>query len=254
MDNFCLTKQRSFLKTKRYSPQIFDMARISKKRKAAEALVDSEKLYALSDAMVLVKKVNTTKFDASVDLHIRLGIDPRKADQALRGTVSLPHGTGKKKTVMVFCTPDKEAEAKAAGADYVGLDELVTKVQGGFTDVDAVVAMPSTMAKVGRLGRVLGPRGLMPNPKTGTVTMNVGDAVSEIKKGKISFRVDKYGIIHSPVGKVSFTAEQLTDNANEVLSTIIKMKPSSAKGIYMKSLTMASTMSPAIKIDPKSVK
>lgn len=230
------------------------MARISKKRKAAEALVDSEKLYALSDAMVLVKKVNTTKFDASVDLHIRLGIDPRKADQALRGTVSLPHGTGKKKTVMVFCTPDKEAEAKAAGADYVGLDELVTKVQGGFTDVDAVVAMPSTMAKVGRLGRVLGPRGLMPNPKTGTVTMNVGDAVSEIKKGKISFRVDKYGIIHSPVGKVSFTAEQLTDNANEVLSTIIKMKPSSAKGIYMKSLTMASTMSPAIKIDPKSVK
>ncbi len=230
------------------------MARISKKRKAAEALVDSEKLYTLSDAMALVKKVNTTKFDASVDLHIRLGIDPRKADQALRGTVSLPHGTGKKKTVMVFCTPDKEAEAKAAGADYVGLDDLVTKVQGGFTDVDAVVAMPSTMAKVGRLGRVLGPRGLMPNPKTGTVTMNVGDAVSEIKKGKISFRVDKYGIIHSPVGKVSFTAEQLTDNANEVLSTIIKMKPSSAKGIYMKSLTMASTMSPAIKIDPKSVK
>ncbi len=230
------------------------MARISKKRKAAEALVDSEKLYPLNEAMALVKKVNTTKFDASVDLHIRLGIDPRKADQALRGTVSLPHGTGKKKTVMVFCTPDKEAEAKAAGADYVGLDELVTKVQGGFTDVDAVVAMPSTMAKVGRLGRVLGPRGLMPNPKTGTVTMNVGDAVSEIKKGKISFRVDKYGIIHTPVGKVSFTAEQLTDNANEVLSTIIKMKPSSAKGIYMKSLTMASTMSPGIKIDPKSVK
>lgn len=230
------------------------MARISKKRKAAEALVDSEKQYPLSEAMALVKKVNTTKFDASVDLHIRLGIDPRKADQALRGTVSLPHGTGKKKTVMVFCTPDKEAEAKAAGADYVGLDDLVTKVQGGFTDVDAVVAMPSTMAKVGRLGRVLGPRGLMPNPKTGTVTMNVGDAVSEIKKGKISFRVDKFGIIHTPVGKVSFTAEQLTDNANEVLSTIIKMKPSSAKGIYMKSLTMASTMSPAIKIDPKSVK
>ena len=230
------------------------MARISKKRKAAEALVDSEKQYPLNEAMALVKKVNTTKFDASVDLHIRLGIDPRKADQALRGTVSLPHGTGKKKTVMVFCTPDKEEEAKAAGADYVGLDDLVTKVQGGFTDVDAVVAMPSTMAKVGRLGRVLGPRGLMPNPKTGTVTMNVGDAVSEIKKGKISFRVDKFGIIHTPVGKVSFTADQLTDNANEVLSTIIKMKPSSAKGIYMKSLTMASTMSPAIKIDPKSVK
>ena len=230
------------------------MARISKKRKAANALVDNEKLYALSDAMALVKKANTTKFDASVDLHIRLGIDPRKADQALRGTVSLPHGTGKQKTVMVFCTPDKEAEAKAAGADYVGLDELVKKVQDGFTDVDVIVAMPSTMAKVGRLGRVLGPRGLMPNPKTGTVTMDVGAAVTEIKKGKISFRVDKFGIIHSPVGKVSFSADMLSDNANEVLSTIIKMKPSSAKGVYMKSLTVASTMSPGIKVDPKSIK
>ncbi len=230
------------------------MARVPKKRKAANAKVDKEKLYALQDAMALIKQVNTAKFDASVDLHIRLGVDPRKADQALRGTVSLPHGTGKQKTVMVFCTPDKEEEAKAAGADYVGLDELVTKVQGGFTDVDAVVAMPSTMAKVGRLGRVLGPRGLMPNPKTGTVTMNVGAAVSEIKKGKISFRVDKFGIIHAPVGRVSFSADQLADNANEVISTIVKMKPSSAKGIYMKSLTVASTMSPGVKIDTKMIK
>ena len=228
--------------------------RISKKRKAANALVDKEKLYTLTEAMSLVKKATTAKFDASVDVHIRLGIDPRKADQALRGTVSLPHGTGKQKTVMVFCTPDKEAEAKAAGADYVGLDELVAKVQGGFTDVDAVVAMPSTMAKVGRLGRVLGPRGLMPNPKTGTVTMDVAAAVNEIKKGKISFRVDKFGIIHAPVGRVGFDPSQLVDNATEVLSTIIKMKPSSAKGVYMKSLTVASTMSPGIKIDTKSVK
>jgi len=230
------------------------MARVPKKRKAANAKVDKEKLYAIEDAMALIKQVNTAKFDASVDLHIRLGVDPRKADQALRGTVSLPHGTGKQKTVMVFCTPDKEDEAKAAGADFVGLDELVKKVQGGFTDVDAVVAMPSTMAKVGRLGRVLGPRGLMPNPKTGTVTMNVGAAVTEIKKGKISFRVDKFGIIHAPVGRVSFSADQLADNANEVLSTIVKMKPSSAKGIYMKSLTVASTMSPGVKIDTKTIK
>lgn len=229
------------------------MARVPKKRKAANAKVDKEKFYTLEEATALVKKVNTAKFDASVDLHMRLGVDPRKADQALRGTVSLPHGTGKQKTVMVFCTPDKEAEAKAAGADYVGLDELVAKVQGGFTDVDAVVAMPSTMSKVGRLGRVLGPRGLMPNPKTGTVTMDVAGAVNEIKKGKISFRVDKYGIIHAPVGRVSFSADQLFDNANEVLSTIIKMKPSTAKGIYMKSLTVASTMSPGIKVDTKSI-
>ena len=230
------------------------MAKVSKKRKVANAKVDREKLYALSDAMKLVKEVNTTKFDASVDVHIRLGVDPRKADQALRGTVSLPHGTGKTKVVAVFCTPDKEEEAKAAGADLVGLAELVQKVQGGFTAFDAVIAMPSTMAQVGRLGRILGPRGLMPNPKTGTVTMNVGQAVSEIKKGKISFRVDKYGIIHAPVGRISFDANKLEDNANEVLSTIVKMKPSTAKGIYMKSVTIASTMSPGIKIDPKSIK
>lgn len=230
------------------------MPRISRKRKEANAKVNKEQLYSLDDAMKLVKDVNIAKFDASVDIHVRLGVDPRKADQALRGTVSLPHGTGKSKVVMVFCTPDKEEEAKAAGADYVGLDELVTKVQGGFTDVDAVVAMPSTMAKVGRLGRILGPRGLMPNPKTGTVTMDVGSAVSEIKKGKISFRVDKYGIIHAPVGRVSFDPGKLSDNANEVLSTLNKMKPSTAKGTYMKSISVASTMSPGIKVDPKSIK
>lgn len=230
------------------------MARVSKKRKIANAKVDREKLYSLDDALKLVKEVNTTKFDASVDVHVRLGIDPRKADQALRGTVSLPHGTGKTKVVAVFCTPDKEDEARAAGADFVGLDELVQKVLGGWTDFDSVIAMPSTMAKVGRLGRVLGPRGLMPNPKTGTVTMNVGQAVSEIKKGKISFRVDKYGIIHAPLGRVSFDATKLQDNAKEVLGTLNKMKPSSAKGIYMKSVTIASTMSPGIKVDPKSFK
>jgi len=230
------------------------MAKVSKKRKISNAKVDRDKLYSLDDAMKLVKEVNTAKFDASIDVHIRLGVDPRKADQALRGTVSLPHGTGKTKVVAVFCTPDKEEEAKAAGADYVGLAELVQKVQGGFTDFDAVIAMPSTMAQVGRLGRILGPRGLMPNPKTGTVTMDVGQAVSEIKKGKISFRVDKYGIIHAPVGRVSFDASKLQDNAKEVLDTIIKMKPSTAKGTYMKSVTVASTMSPGIKVDTRSFK
>lgn len=227
---------------------------ISKKRKAAEAKVDSTKQYALEDAMALIKEVNTTKFDASVDLHIRLGVDPRKADQALRGTVTLPHGTGKTKRVAVFCTPDKEQEAKDAGADFVGLDELVAKVQGGWTDFDVAVAMPQTMAKVGRIGRILGPRGLMPNPKTGTVTMDIGNAIKDVKGGKISFRVDKYGIIHSSVGRVSFSAEKLRDNAQEVLGTLVKMKPSSAKGTYMKSVTVASTMSPGVKIDPKSIK
>lgn len=230
------------------------MAKVSKKRAAANAKIDSEHHYPLSEAMALVKETNCTKFDSSVDIHIRLGIDPRKADQALRGTVSLPHGTGKSKKVLVFCTPDKEAEAKEAGADFVGLDELVAKVQGGWTDVDVVIATPNVMAKVGKIGRVLGPRGLMPNPKTGTVTPNVGAAVSEVKKGKISFRVDKFGIIHSSVGRVSFSADKLTDNANEVLETIVKMKPSSAKGIYMKSVVVASTMSPGIKVDTKSIK
>ena len=230
------------------------MAKIGKKRKAANEKVNPEQLYALEEAMALAKEVNTTNFDASVDVHVRLGIDPRKADQALRGTVSLPHGTGKTKRVLVFCTPDKEEEAKAAGADYVGLDDLIAKVQGGWTDVDVVVAMPQVMAKVGRIGRILGPRGLMPNPKTGTVTPNVGAAVAEVKKGKISFRVDKYGIIHSSVGRVSFEADKLAENAQELLGTLLRMKPASAKGTYMKSVTVASTMSPGIKVDPKSIR
>ncbi|MGH1435235.1 MAG: 50S ribosomal protein L1 [Lewinella sp.] len=230
------------------------MAKISKKRAAANAKVDSTKLYDLPEAMELVKDVNLTKFDASVDVHVRLGIDPRKADQALRGTVTLPHGTGKTKRVVVFCTPDKEDEAREAGADHVGLDDLIQKVSGGWTDFDVVVAMPQVMAKIGRLGRILGPRGLMPNPKTGTVTPNVGAAVSDVKGGKISFRVDKFGIIHSSIGRVSFSAEKLTDNANELLGTIVRMKPSTAKGNYMKSVTVVSTMSPGIKIEPKSIR
>jgi len=230
------------------------MAKVSKKRQIANAKVDSTKLYALKDAVALVKEVNTTKFDASVDLHIRLGVDPRKADQAIRGTVSLPHGTGKVKKVLVLCTPDKEAEAKAAGADYVGLEEFITKIGQGWTDVDVIIAMPSVMAKVGQIGRILGPRGLMPNPKTGTVTINVGAAVEEVKAGKISFRVDKYGIIHSPIGRVSFTPEKLADNALELISMLEKMKPSTAKGIYMKSVSLASTMSPGISIDTKTIK
>ena len=230
------------------------MAKVSKKRKAANAKVDPDKFYSIEEATALVKQVNTTKFDASVDLHMRLGVDPRKADQALRGTVTLPHGTGKTKRVLVFCTPDKEEEAKAAGADFVGLDDLVTKIQGGWTDFDVAIAMPMTMAKVGRIGRVLGPRGLMPNPKTGTVTMDVGAAVNEVKGGKISFRVDKYGIIHSTVGRVSFDANKLADNAMELITTLVKMKPSTAKGTYVKSITLASTMSPGIKVDTKSIK
>lgn len=230
------------------------MAKIGKKRKAANEKVDSTKAYAIEEAMALVKEVNTTKFDASVDLHVRLGVDPRKADQAIRGTVTLPHGTGKTKRVLVFCTPDKEAEAKEAGADFVGLDDMVKKVQDGWTDFDVVVAMPQVMAKVGRLGRVLGPRGLMPNPKSGTVTPNVGAAVNDVKGGKIAFRVDKFGIIHASVGRVSFDADKLTGNANELLSTLSKMKPSSAKGTYMKSVTVASTMSPGIKVDTRSIR
>ncbi len=230
------------------------MAKISKKRKAAEAKIEVDKQYDLVDAMALVKQVNIAKFDASVDLHIRLGVDPRKADQALRGTVSLPHGTGKTKRVLVLCTPDKEEEAKAAGADHVGLDDYIQKIQDGWTDIDVIIAMPNVMAKVGRIGRVLGPRGLMPNPKTGTVTLNVGEAVSEVKKGKISFRVDKYGIIHTPVGRVSFSPDQLKDNAREVLETIVRMKPSTAKGTYMKSVTVASTMSPGVPVEVKSLK
>lgn len=230
------------------------MAKVSKKRKAVNAKVDSTKAYSLRDAVTLVKEVNTTKFDASVDLHVNLGVDPRKADQAIRGTVSLPHGTGKVKRVLVLCTPDKEAEAKAAGADYVGLDEFITKISQGWTDVDVIIAMPNVMAKVGQIGRILGPRGLMPNPKTGTVTINVGAAVEEVKAGKISFRVDKYGIIHSPVGRVSFTPEKLAENAIELITTLEKMKPSTAKGTYMKSISIASTMSPGISVDTKTIK
>ena len=229
------------------------MAKLSKARKAAVEKVDANKQYALSDAMALVKEVNTAKFDASVDVHVRLGLDPRKPDQALRGTVTLPHGTGKTKRVLAFVTPDKEQEAKDAGADFVGLDDLVAKVQGGWTDFDVVVAMPQTMAKVGRLGRVLGPRGLMPNPKTGTVTMDVGQAIADVKGGKIAFRLDKYGIIHSSIGRVGFSPDQLTANANELLGTLNRLKPSSAKGAYMKSVTIASTMSPGIKVDPKTI-
>lgn len=228
------------------------MAKLSKKRKAANAKIEADKQYAILEAMGLVKEVNTTKFDSSVDVHVRLGIDPRKADQALRGTVTLPHGTGKVKRVLAFVTPDKEQEARDAGADYVGLDDLINKVSDGWTDFDVVVAMPQTMAKVGRLGRVLGPRGLMPNPKTGTVTMNVGTAVSDVKGGKIAFRVDKFGIVHASVGRVSFSAEKLVDNATELLTTLFRMKPSSAKGTYMKSITIASTMSPGVKVDPKA--
>ncbi|MEZ5042566.1 MAG: 50S ribosomal protein L1 [Saprospiraceae bacterium] len=230
------------------------MAKVGKKRAAVDAKVDSTKLYALEDAMALIKDINTTKFDASVDVHVRLGIDPRKADQALRGTVSLPHGTGKTKRVLVLCTPDKEEEAKAAGADYVGLDDLITKIQNGWTDVDVVIAMPQVMAKVGRIGRTLGPRGLMPNPKTGTVTQDVGAAVADVKKGKISFRVDKYGIVHASIGRVSFSPDQLKDNANELIGTLVRMKPSTAKGTYLKSLTVASTMSPGLKVDTKTIK
>lgn len=229
------------------------MAKLSKKRKATADKYDADMLYPMNEAMKVVKDVNTTKFDASIDLHIRLGVDPRKADQAIRGTVTLPNGTGKSKTVLVLCTPDKEQEALDAGADYAGLDEYIAKIQQGWTDVDVIIAMPNTMAQVGRVGRILGPRGLMPNPKTGTVTPNVGAAVGDVKGGKIAFRVDKYGIIHSSIGRVSFTADKLAENAQELLGTIEKMKPASAKGIYMKSVTVASTMSPGIKIDTKSI-
>jgi len=229
------------------------MAKLSKKRKAALEKVDANKLYNLKEASALIKEINTASFDASIDVHINLGVDPRKADQAIRGTAVLPHGTGKSKSVLVLCTPDKEAEAKEAGADYVGLDEFIDKISKGWTDVDVIVAMPTVMAKVGRVGRILGPRSLMPNPKSGTVTMDVAAAVKDVKGGKISFRVDKYGIIHSTVGRVSFSADKIEENAALLIDTIVKMKPSTAKGAYVKSLTMASTMSPGIAIDPKTI-
>jgi large subunit ribosomal protein L1 len=227
--------------------------KVTKKRKVVNAKVDSEKLYSLADASVLIKEVTKTNFDASVDVHVKLGVDPRKADQALRGTASLPHGTGKTKRVLVLCNPDKEEEARAAGADHVGLEDYIKKVSEGWTDVDVVIATPNVMAQIAKLGRILGPRGLMPNPKVGTVTLEVGNAVSEVKKGKVSFKVDKYGIIHSSVGRVSFDQEKIQENAAELLQTLSRMKPSSAKGIYFKSIYLASTMSPSIAIDPKSV-
>lgn len=228
------------------------MATLTKKRKAAEAKYDASKAYSVADASKVVKEITTTKFDASVDLAIRLGVDPRKANQMVRGTVTLPHGTGKTMRVLAIVTPDKEAEAKAAGADYVGLDEYIEKIKGGWTDVDVIITMPSVMGKVGALGRVLGPRGLMPNPKTGTVTMDVGKAVQDSKGGKIDFKVDKAGIVHAGIGKVSFDADKIAENANELLQAILKLKPSSAKGAYVRSVTMSSTMSPGIIIDSKS--
>jgi len=227
------------------------MARVSKKRKEILAKIDREKAYSLSEACALVKEITTTKFDASVDIAVRLGVDPRKANQMVRGTVALPHGTGKDVKVLVLCTPDKTEEAIAAGADYVGLDDYIDKIKGGWTDVDVIVTMPSVMGKVGALGRILGPRGLMPNPKTGTVTMDVAKAVTEVKAGKIDFRVDKYGIVHAAVGKVSFDTVKMQENIAELMSTIVKLKPSAAKGTYLKSINLSSTMSPGISIDTK---
>jgi large subunit ribosomal protein L1 len=227
------------------------MATLTKKRKAVIGKIDANKSYSVAEASKLVKEVTTTKFDASVDLAIRLGVDPRKANQMVRGTVTLPHGPGKTMRVLALVTPDKEAEAKAAGADFVGLDEYIEKIKGGWTDVDVIITMPSVMGKVGALGRVLGPRGLMPNPKTGTVTMDIGKAVTDSKGGKIDFKVDKAGIIHAGVGKVSFDANKIAENANELMQTIMKLKPSSAKGTYVKSVTMSSTMSPGVAIDTK---
>src|SRR5688500_6490393 len=228
------------------------MAFISKKRKVAETKVDANKAYTLKEASALVKQITTCKFDASVDLHIRLGVDPKKADQAIRGTVSLPHGTGETKRVLVLCTPDKVAEATAAGADYVGLEEYVTKIEGGWVDVDVIIATPSVMPKIGKLGKVLGPRNLMPNPKTGTVTNDVANAINDVKGGKIAFKVDKVGIIHASIGRVSFAPEKIAANSEELLNAIIKAKPSSAKGIYLRGISIASSMSPGITVDTKA--
>ena len=228
------------------------MSKLTKNQKIAYAKVE-DKAYKLSEAAALLKEITFTKFDASVDIDVRLGVDPRKANQMVRGVVTLPHGTGKTVRVLVLCTPEKEAEAQAAGADYVGLDEYIEKIKGGWTDVDVIITTPNVMGKVGALGRILGPRGLMPNPKTGTVTMDVAKAVQEVKAGKIDFKVDKYGIIHTSIGKVSFTPEQIVDNAHEVMSTIIKLKPSAAKGTYVKSIFISTTMSPGIEVDTKSV-
>ena len=229
------------------------MSKLTKNQKNALAKVEAGKAYKLAEAAALLKEITFTKFDASVDVDVRLGVDPRKANQMVRGVVTLPHGTGKVVRVLVLCTPEKEADAQAAGADFVGLDEYVEKIKGGWTDVDVIICTPNVMGKVGALGRILGPRGLMPNPKTGTVTMEVGKAVQEVKSGKIDFKVDKFGIIHTSVGKISFTAEQIADNAKEVLNTIIKLKPAAAKGSYVKSIYLSTTMSPGLQIDSKSV-
>ena len=227
------------------------MARLTRKQKEAAAKIDKSKLYSVEEASALIKEVTNTKFDASVDIAVRLGVDPRKANQMVRGVVSLPHGTGKDMKVLALVTPDKEAEAKEAGADYVGLDEYLDKIKNGWTDVDVIITMPSVMGKLGPLGRVLGPRGLMPNPKTGTVTMDVAKAVTEVKAGKIDFKVDKTGIVHAAIGKASFSADKIAGNAQELLTTLMKLKPTAAKGVYVKSIYMSSTMSPSVAIDPK---
>ena len=229
------------------------MSKLTKNRKLVLAKIEPNKAYKLSEAAALLKEITFTKFDASVDLDVRLGVDPRKSNQMVRGVVTLPHGTGKSVRVLVLCTPDKETEATEAGADYVGLDEYVEKIKGGWTDVDVIITTPNVMAKVGALGRILGPRGLMPNPKTGTVTMEVGKAVKEVKAGKIDFKVDKFGIIHSSIGKIAFSAEQIVDNANEFMNVIMKLKPATAKGTYVKSIFLSTTMSPGLQIDPKSL-
>ena len=229
------------------------MAKLTKKQKDAHAKIDKDKLYSVAEGAALVKEITNTKFDASVDLAVRLGVDPRKANQMIRGVVTLPHGTGKDVKVLALVTPDKEAEATEAGADFVGLDEYLEKIKGGWTDVDVIITMPSVMGKLGPLGRVLGPRGLMPNPKTGTVTMDVAKAITEVKAGKIDFKVDKTGIVHAAVGKASFSADKLEENARELLDTLMKMKPAAAKGVYMKSIFMSSTMSPSVQLDPKTV-
>ena len=229
------------------------MTKLTKNMKSALAKVDSSKLYSLDEAAKLVKEITTTKFDASVDIDVRLGVDPRKANQMVRGVVTLPNGTGKETRVLVLCTPDKNEEAKAAGADHVGLDDYIEKIKGGWTDIDVIITMPSVMAKVGALGRVLGPRGLMPNPKSGTVTMDIAGAVREVKAGKIDFKVDRYGIVHSTVGKVSFEPDMIVGNVKEFVGIIQKLKPSAAKGTYIKSIYLSSTMSPGIKVEPKSI-
>jgi len=229
------------------------MSKLTKNRKLALEKLDKDKQYTVAEASGLVKEMTKTKFDSSVDIDVRLGVDPRKANQMVRGVVTLPNGTGKDLKVLVLCTPEKEDEAKEAGADYVGLDDYIEKIEKGWTDMDVIVTMPPVMAKIGKLGRVLGPRGLMPNPKSGTVTMDIGKAVKEVKMGKIDFKVDKYGIIHTSIGKVSFSAEKITENAREFINTIVKLKPSSAKGTYIKSIYLSSTMSPGVKIDPKAI-